>query len=174
MTGKKGASEHDSLLCGSRRNKFPDKNCKRPAGWGTDHVGEGRCKLHGGATPIKHGRYSKIGRARLREKLEIVEQDPDPLNLTADIQLARAILHEASDLNIENMGPKFGTFLTELLERVSRIAKRHHEMQEQRGVSLETLRWIKEQMGLVVAEHVTDADTLRAIESGWNSIVVKS
>lgn len=25
--------------------------CKRPAGWGTDHVGAGRCKLHGGATP---------------------------------------------------------------------------------------------------------------------------
>lgn len=26
-------------------------NCKRPAGWGTDHVGEGQCKLHGGSTP---------------------------------------------------------------------------------------------------------------------------
>ena len=40
--------------------------CKRPAGWGTSHVGEGRCKLHGGRSPrgaesphYKHGRYSK-------------------------------------------------------------------------------------------------------------------
>lgn len=24
--------------------------CKRPAGWGTQHVGDGRCKLHGGNT----------------------------------------------------------------------------------------------------------------------------
>ncbi len=40
--------------------------CQKPAGWGTAHPGEGRCKLHGGATPrgadhprYKHGRYSK-------------------------------------------------------------------------------------------------------------------
>jgi uncharacterized protein YjcR len=25
--------------------------CKHPAGWGTDHTGEGRCKHHGGASP---------------------------------------------------------------------------------------------------------------------------
>jgi hypothetical protein len=25
--------------------------CGRPAGWGTDHVGYGRCKLHGGCVP---------------------------------------------------------------------------------------------------------------------------
>lgn len=25
--------------------------CGLPAGWGTNHVGEGRCKLHGGASP---------------------------------------------------------------------------------------------------------------------------
>ena len=25
--------------------------CKRPSGWGTDHVGIGACKLHGGSTP---------------------------------------------------------------------------------------------------------------------------
>jgi len=39
---------------------------RRPAGWGTEHVGEGRCKLHGGRSPrgplhprYKHGRYAK-------------------------------------------------------------------------------------------------------------------
>lgn len=25
--------------------------CKKQAGWGTEHLGAGRCKLHGGATP---------------------------------------------------------------------------------------------------------------------------
>lgn len=40
--------------------------CRRPAGWGTDHVGEGRCKLHGGRSlrgflhpRYKHGRYAQ-------------------------------------------------------------------------------------------------------------------
>ena len=42
--------------------------CTQPAGWGTDHVGWGRCKLHGGATPTghrsphyKHGRLCRDG-----------------------------------------------------------------------------------------------------------------
>src|SRR5215216_3827177 len=35
--------------CGARnRSGGP---CQRPAGWGTDHAGYGRCKLHGGKTP---------------------------------------------------------------------------------------------------------------------------
>lgn len=39
--------------CGARkRNGQP---CTKAAGWGTDHVGYGACKLHGGSTP-KHQR----------------------------------------------------------------------------------------------------------------------
>lgn len=66
--------------------------CKKPAGWGTDHVGQGRCKLHGGATPIKHGRYSSIQRPRLRELLDAFENDPEPLNLLPEVKLLRALL----------------------------------------------------------------------------------
>ena len=61
---------HDKKYCGAKtRTGTP---CRRPAGWGTDHVGEGRCKLHGGrstgAPPEKmkgnqnakkHGFFSK-------------------------------------------------------------------------------------------------------------------
>jgi hypothetical protein len=35
-----------NALCGARRrNGAP---CRRPAGWGTTHVGYGACKLHAG------------------------------------------------------------------------------------------------------------------------------
>jgi hypothetical protein len=39
--------------CGGKRRGTDNagKTCTRPAGWGTDHVGVGRCKLHGGKTP---------------------------------------------------------------------------------------------------------------------------
>src|SRR3990172_10134718 len=37
-------------LCNSRK-KDGSGHCMRPAGWGTDHVGVGRCKLHGGSSP---------------------------------------------------------------------------------------------------------------------------
>lgn len=32
-----------------------DRACRNPAGWGTDHLGEGRCKLHEGTEPITAG-----------------------------------------------------------------------------------------------------------------------
>lgn len=66
--------------------------CSKQAGWGTDHVGQGKCKLHGGATPVKHGRYSKITRPRIRELLDAFEADPDPLNLAPEVALLRALI----------------------------------------------------------------------------------
>ncbi len=42
---------HDKPKCGGkRRGEGAGKTCTRPAGWGTDHAGAGRCKLHGGST----------------------------------------------------------------------------------------------------------------------------
>ena len=36
-------------LCGAKSRQGTP--CRRPAGWGTDHPGTGRCKLHGGCSP---------------------------------------------------------------------------------------------------------------------------
>lgn len=51
-------------------NKKSGGNCSQSAGWGTDHVGTGRCKLHGGTLnhpapkgnqrAVKHGIYSRL------------------------------------------------------------------------------------------------------------------
>lgn len=49
------------LLCGAKR-RAKSQPCARPAGWGTEHVGVGRCKLHGGCTPshIEHARLQLV------------------------------------------------------------------------------------------------------------------
>jgi len=39
--------------CGAQTRQPGGRGCARPAGWGTDHVGVGRCKLHGGMTPTQ-------------------------------------------------------------------------------------------------------------------------
>jgi len=36
--------------CGAKKRQG-EGDCTRPAGWGTDHPGFGRCKLHGGCAP---------------------------------------------------------------------------------------------------------------------------
>jgi hypothetical protein len=45
------APGHESSypICGARTRS--GQRCRRPAGWGTGHVGYGRCRLHCGATP---------------------------------------------------------------------------------------------------------------------------
>lgn len=50
-------------MCGGkRRGEGTGMLCTRPAGWGTDHPGSGRCKLHGGKTP-SHERAGQRARA---------------------------------------------------------------------------------------------------------------
>jgi hypothetical protein len=57
-------------LCGARK-KTAEGTCRRPAGWGTDHVGYGSCKLHGGCTPtvIKGAERERIDQ-QARKALE--------------------------------------------------------------------------------------------------------
>lgn len=50
MTAASGASGRDKAKCGGRKRDGSGGTCTRPAGWGTNHAGVGRCKLHGGAT----------------------------------------------------------------------------------------------------------------------------
>jgi len=52
MTAVDSGNDRGKPLCdGKRRGEGAGKTCTRPAGWGTDHAGTGRCKLHGGKTP---------------------------------------------------------------------------------------------------------------------------
>lgn len=52
ITSRRG---HLKARCGARK-KTAAGTCTMVAGWGTDHLGYGQCKLHGGASPngIKH------------------------------------------------------------------------------------------------------------------------
>jgi hypothetical protein len=65
--------------------------CKQIAGTRTDHLGQGRCWLHGGLSPIKHGRYSSIERKRIRILYDKFRIDPEPLNMHDELYMARAI-----------------------------------------------------------------------------------
>ena len=71
--------------------------CEKSAGWGTDHVGLGRCRLHGGNNMARHGRYSTIKRAELRELIEKFEDDPDPLNILPELAAVRALFVDYLD-----------------------------------------------------------------------------
>ena len=70
-------------LCGSGR-KNTDAKCTRPAGWGTDHPGTGRCKLHGGNTP----------NGRVFAQKQIAEQAVVTFGLPREVDPHTALLEE--------------------------------------------------------------------------------
>lgn len=86
---------HDKKTCGAKTRAGTP--CKRPAGWGTDHVGTGRCKLHGGKstgpkdkTKVKgnknaevHGLYSKYFPKETMELFNAFD-DKNPLDIMWD------------------------------------------------------------------------------------------
>lgn len=72
--------------------------CGLAAGWGTDHVGVGACKLHGGASlrgkesaTFKHGLFSDYLDDQDREAISILEEygDADKLDELINWRLAR-------------------------------------------------------------------------------------
>lgn len=69
--------------CGGRL-KRREGTCTRPPGWGTDHPGAGRCKLHGGSAPSG----SKAGR------LELARQQLDTYGTPREINTTDALEEE--------------------------------------------------------------------------------
>lgn len=82
------ADEH----CNARNRS--GSHCELPAGWGTDHVGEGRCKLHGGASPVRHGLYSKVTKHRLADRIAEVREREDLLELREQVAVQVSVVQE--------------------------------------------------------------------------------
>lgn len=80
-------------LCGAHARQS-GRPCRNPAGFKTPHPNQGRCHLHGGLSPVRHGRYSAIQREQLRDLIEKHEQDPQPLNLLPELAALRALFQD--------------------------------------------------------------------------------
>jgi len=98
MTDEKSSKQsHEDNICGAKtRDGDP---CKNPAGFKTDHVGEGRCHLHGGTNTgapegnqnaRKHGAYEKVIRSQLDDsEKEVFDSVDDSANLVNELRTLR-------------------------------------------------------------------------------------
>jgi hypothetical protein len=78
--------------CGAKTRKGTP--CDHLAGYQTPHPGRGRCKFHGGLTPVKHGRYSSLRLGTLSDLIEEFKKDPEPLNIFPELAAARALFQD--------------------------------------------------------------------------------
>lgn len=129
--------------CGHKtRDGLP---CTLPKGWGTDHVGEGRCRIRGGGRkggkpmgrPPIHGLYSKTTHKRLRQLIEeATTEHSDPLDLIPEIVQLRALNRDFID-RYEEFADALMTFwrsyqpaLKELLDQAHKVPRDRDEVQE--------------------------------------------
>ncbi len=168
-------------FCGAKKKQGPGR-CRRPAGWGTDHPGHGKCKLHGGASLVRHGRYSKIKRATLADVAAGVGiDDPNPLDLQAELRILRALLEGVLSKGDpeEDVGSEESKIAAGMIKDVAGVVERIHRMRESNAVSRQQLNRLCAEMAKVVehvvAERVQGPDAglmLDEIKEGWMTIQI--
>lgn len=198
----KGRVQYDpDLHCGAQlRNKERGRLCVQRKGSRTPHLGEGKCWLHGGLTPIKHGLNSLVQHGRLKDMIrKMKEIDHDILDLSPEINLLRALTidfvnrydsftdhletwYDAIDEKRRNnedhplppVPRKFPTLedAGTLLEAISRMVERVHKITREGSITLDVFRGLMNQMGQIVAMAVDDPAILQKIEEGWSQVMV--
>lgn len=74
----------DGSYCHGKKRSEEGGWCHRPEGWGTDHAGTGKCKLHGGATQTH----------KVAAKAELARQAVATYGLPREIDPADALIEE--------------------------------------------------------------------------------
>jgi hypothetical protein len=80
-------------LCGAQRRS--GGTCRKPAGSGTNHLGYGACKLHGGCTPAANTYATALAEPdRARKIFHLLRLDDwQPLS-AADLSAMEAVISE--------------------------------------------------------------------------------
>ena len=75
----------EKKICGATA-KSTGEPCKLPAGFGTDHVGEGRCKYHGGLSKGPGKKNKNAVKTHEHETIWLDTLDDDEKNLYDSIR----------------------------------------------------------------------------------------
>jgi hypothetical protein len=160
------------------RNVKREKYCRARAGQGTDHLGSGRCKNHGGSTPIVHGRYSEVVRGTLGEHLDRLEleSDQEKLDILPEAAMLRGLTldlserwtqyvngiiaynqQEAADANAEERRPKYLSppnilDLADLVKKTAEIVNMVHKQRSTNAISIRDFQRLMVSMATSVGE----------------------
>ena len=163
MTKQIPAVGHDK--CGAKKHRSP-KTCDLPAGWGTDHPGTGRCKLHGGNNPIKHGRYSTVLRGELGKHIIEHMDDPNPLDLAPEM----AVLRGQLTLWLDRLGefdngvtPEQAAAIGMVVSGLQRLADTVSKIETRAALTTREMVYLVTSLADILREEIEDADQLRRI-----------
>jgi len=182
--------------CGAPRGGLhKGEPCQNPAGLRTSHPGQGRCHRHEMTETarnkvLKHGWCSMITHRRVSNMLqEMATQEANVMDLVPEANLLRALAIDFInnyDVFVEalmkwyadpesNTRPRKVMDLADvahLIEAISRVIHRMHQIQTEGAISLEAFQRVTSLMGITVAQHVKDPVILEKIEQGWQDLAI--
>lgn len=144
-------------------------------GEGTNHLGQGRCKFHGGASPIKHGLYSKIVPQEYKESYQAALASADPKSMLEYIALLDGVILPGA-LERGTKAPRHAGETDPLMLQMmaidtkSKLVHRLHKMED-----AQKIRFTEVELELFVVEIITiiaefvDASTLRKITARFGA-----
>lgn len=165
--------------------------CRNRAGKGTPHVGKGACKYHGGLSKKEGGdrrvrtlRYSQVGDVSVAEILADLAEDPNPLDVTPELQLVRALLIDWTEQygalkeailawnasrGEEERPARVPELIhvTPLIEAISRVVYRIERAQSERYIPRGQFYRVMMAMGRVVDSRVPSAELREQIKDDW-------
>lgn len=122
-----GAPSHwDGPKCNAKRQRGKRGYCGMPAGWGTDHLGEGRCYMHGGRPERAHEAAPYLSDAV--KELSVADTEALMSLGTQAMVLARARLVEK--LLQTGLTTKEMSDLTISIQRLDNVLAKHPDVDD--------------------------------------------
>ena len=140
------------------RSKQSGKRCKR---WPTR--GKTVCRMHGGATPIKHGLSSKFTEGTLGARIREMRDDPDLLSLERQAAVVQALQATAIEKLGENLDAEGYEILRRLTETSAKIIAKRQGVADANTVPLAVVTLLIDRVIHAVNRYVVDVATRRSI-----------
>ena len=145
-----------------RQNRY----CQKLAGWGTPHVGRGRCKLHGGYAGLYQQsgqlKYSNFVPSDLIEKYEEFSVDPDIKSLNDEIGLLRA---KITAVELDNQTGVYNRDIVLFSETIRRLVETKHRIEEgiKSKIDLNMIMKIVDSIINIIETRVSDIELKKLI-----------
>lgn len=160
-------------VCGAKlRGK--DKTCQRAP------MANGRCRLHGGATPsgpdsphYKTGRYALAFKGQMAKRYEQASADIKPLDLLPELAIQRAILEDYA----ENVSGKrtitaaAAKNLSDLVNDVVKTATTITKVRNDTAFTIAEYRFLQKSINLLMEKYVPDPDRRRNFIAELSAII---
>ena len=130
--------------------------CERPAGWGTDHPGKGRCKLHGGnaGRPPEHGLYSETAREEIAGRIEAAREQPIS-EIRAEVAVVRGLLQDYLT-GVESANEDTISDITTLVAEVRRAADTASKMDAREALTARHVEYLQTRFADILTEYVPE------------------